>query len=299
MAYGCQETDLVERKDAFWTYLDKEVSLADETESGFVLHFDGNLWAGPDIIPGDPRPQNRNGKLFQNFLERHPHLTVVNTMQVCEGLITRSRMRCGKLETSVLDFFVICDRVLPFVTKMVIDEGKKHVLTNFEQVRKGGEAIDSDHHTQYMDLELEIESEKPERVEIYNFKKEEGQQKFKQLTSETSAFSDCFKTEAPLGDQVENWHIILKSVCSDAFSKIRIKNSNFIPIKKELLNLITERNKLIVQSDNPIRKKKLDEISHKISTMEAEDNRTKLLGNFKYFSDKEDIPKSWKISSYC
>ena len=75
MAYGCQETDLVERKDAFWSYLDQEVSLADQSESGFILHFDGNLWAGPDIIPGDPRTQNRNRKLFQHFLERHPHLT--------------------------------------------------------------------------------------------------------------------------------------------------------------------------------------------------------------------------------
>ena len=298
VAYGCQETDLAERKEAFWTYLDKEVSLADESESGFVLHFDGNLWAGPDIIPGDPRPQNRNGKLFQLFLERHPHLTVVNTMQVCEGLITRSRLRSGKLETSVLDFFVICDRILPFVTRMVIDEGKKHVLTNFEQVRKGGEAIDTDHYTQFMDLELDIESEKPERVEIYNFKKEEGQKRFKQLTSETSAFSDCFRNEDPLCDQVENWHKILKSVCNESFSKIRIKNKNFIPMKKEILNLITERNNLIGQSDNPIRKQKIDAINHKISTMEAEENRNKLLENFKYFSDNPEninLSKMWKL----
>ena len=298
VAYGCQETELIERKDAFWTYLDKEVSLADESDSGFVLHFDGNLWAGPNIIPGDPRPQNRNGKLFQNFLERHPHLTVVNSMKVCEGLITRSRLRCGKLETGVLDFFVICDRVLPFVTKMVIDEGKKHVLTNFEQVRKGGEAIDSDHNTQFMELELEIESEKSERIEVYNFKNEAGQKKFKKLTSETSAFSECFKNEASLCDQVENCHKMLKAVCSEAFSKIRIKNKNFIPIKKEMLNLITERNNLIVQSDNPIRKKKLDVINHKISNMEAEDNRNKLLENFKFFSDNPEsinMSKMWKL----
>ena len=98
VAYGCQETDLVERKDAFWTFLDEEVSIANQRGSGFVLHFDGNLWAGSTIIPGDPRMQNRNGKLFQNFLERHPHLTVVNSLPLCEGLITRSRFR-------VLDFF--------------------------------------------------------------------------------------------------------------------------------------------------------------------------------------------------
>ena len=67
-AYGCQESDAIERKTAFWSHLDKEVIGADKTGSGFILHCDGNLWAGNKIIPGDPRPQNRNGKLFQEFL---------------------------------------------------------------------------------------------------------------------------------------------------------------------------------------------------------------------------------------
>ena len=56
VAYGCQESDLIERKEAFWTYLDEEVLLAINSGSGFVLHLDGNLWAG------DPRSQNRNDK---------------------------------------------------------------------------------------------------------------------------------------------------------------------------------------------------------------------------------------------
>ena len=56
VAYGCQETDLKERKDAFWNYLDIDVVEADNSESGFVLHFAGNLWAGEEIVPGDPRP---------------------------------------------------------------------------------------------------------------------------------------------------------------------------------------------------------------------------------------------------
>ena len=298
VAYGCQETDLVERKEAFWSYLDEEVSLADQSESGFILHFDGNLWAGPDIIPGDPRPQNRNGKLFQHFLDRHPHLTVVNAMNICEGIITRSRLRGQTLETSVLDFFVVCDRLLPFVSKMVIDEEKKFVLTNYEQVRKGGTAVDADHHTQFMDLDLEIRSEKPERIEIFNFKNEEGQQKFNQLTSETSAFSDCFKNDAPLSTQIENWHELLKSVCSESFKKIRIKNKKFIPISKEMSNLINQRNELNIGTDDPGRKINLDKINHQISTMEAVENRNKLMENFKYFSDnpeKINLSKMWKL----
>ena len=81
--------DLVERKEAFWAYMDEEIFLAQQSDAGFVLQFDGNLWAGENIIRGDPRPQNRNGRMFQSFLERHPQLTVVNSLPICEGLITR------------------------------------------------------------------------------------------------------------------------------------------------------------------------------------------------------------------
>ena len=64
VAYGCQENDNIERKEAFWKYLDEDVQQASISGSGFILQFDGNLWAGKEIIPGDPNKQNRNGKLF-------------------------------------------------------------------------------------------------------------------------------------------------------------------------------------------------------------------------------------------
>ena len=104
VAYGPQEGDSKEKKDAFWEYLDQEVVEATNLEAGLLIHFDGNLWAGKNIIPNDPRDQNRNGKLFEQFLDRNPHLKVVNSMNLCEGLITRKRLRNGKLEQSVLDF---------------------------------------------------------------------------------------------------------------------------------------------------------------------------------------------------
>ena len=78
IAYGPQENDSIIKKEEFWKYIDEDVYQAALNGSGFVMHFDGNLWAGKDIIPGDPRPQNRNGKLFKEFLERHPHLWLMH-----------------------------------------------------------------------------------------------------------------------------------------------------------------------------------------------------------------------------
>ena len=43
-----------------------------------------DLWAGEDIIPGDPRLQNRNGKLFQAFLSQNKTLSVVNSLKICK-----------------------------------------------------------------------------------------------------------------------------------------------------------------------------------------------------------------------
>ena len=77
IAYGCQETCNVKKKNAFWNFIEEEVISAWNAGSGFILHFDGNLWAGKKLIPGDPRPQNNNGKLFQEFLQRNPNLSVV------------------------------------------------------------------------------------------------------------------------------------------------------------------------------------------------------------------------------
>ena len=172
--------------------------------------------AGCDIIPGDPRHQNRNGKLFKEFLERNPHLSVVNALPQCEGLITRSRFRDEKWEKSVLDFFVICDRVLPYLTKIVSDERKQHSLTNYQNVKNGGKVVDTDHCTEYMDLDLEVVSCKPERREIFNFKETEGQKRFKELTSKTNEFSACFENNLPLQQQIIRWQATLKSYCKKA-----------------------------------------------------------------------------------
>ena len=61
---------IIEKKNAFWSFIEEEVITAWDSGSDFILQFDGNLRAGSRIIPGDPRLQNKNGKLFQDLLAR-------------------------------------------------------------------------------------------------------------------------------------------------------------------------------------------------------------------------------------
>ena len=103
----------------------------------------------------------------------------MNLLDICEGLITRRTERNEKKEKSVLDFFLVCNLVLPHVTKMVIDEEQKHILTNYEQVKRGGKATDTDHNTLYMDVDLKILTTKPERRVVWNFKNRQYQETFR------------------------------------------------------------------------------------------------------------------------
>ena len=84
-AYGPQEGDKKERKNKFWEYLTTEAKKATKTGAGLIIQMDGNLWAGNQIINGDPNQQNQNGKLFKEFLRNNPNLTVVNALPICQG----------------------------------------------------------------------------------------------------------------------------------------------------------------------------------------------------------------------
>ena len=87
---------------------------------------------------------------------------------------------------------------------MVIDEDKNYILTNYEQIRRGGKASDSDHNTLFMDLNLKILAAKPLRREIWNFKNKQSQEKFKQETSKTRDFTNCFQNDLDVEKQEKN-----------------------------------------------------------------------------------------------
>ena len=310
VGYGPQENSKTENKIQFWNYIEEDAKTAWENGQGFIFHCDGNLWAGPKIIPRDPRNQNKNGKLFEEFLARNPNLVVVNSLPLCEGLITRSRVKAGKEENSILDFFIVCTKVLPFVTKMVIDEKREHILTNYKPAKKGEKAKDSDHFTEYLDINLKINPTKPVRKEVFNFQCKESQETFKNITSQTTDLSKCFEDNKSLVKQIENWRNMLKLKCQSAFKKIRIRNKKRVKqLSPKLSKLIDIRNKLRSNSDISFDFNKnilsmsdcdkcekglsnrdhmgahtIQELENEIADIEAEENRDIVIKNFKRLS---------------
>ena len=77
---------------------------------------DGNFWAGPGLIRSDPNPQNQNGEFFEEFMKNNPSLYLINGTDLCDGDITRERVTEKRNERSILDFFLVCEKLKPFVT---------------------------------------------------------------------------------------------------------------------------------------------------------------------------------------
>ena len=138
---------------------------------------------------------------------------------------------------------MVCERVLPFVTSMKIENGNKHILTNFSSAKDGATAKESDHKPLTMEVKLKIPSQKRVKVEIMNFTDKASQEAFKEYTSKTEDFTDCFKTMQSVLEQADNWINLVESYCKKTFKLIGIRTKNIKVSSAD--KLISERNKLI------------------------------------------------------
>ena len=86
--------------------------------------------------------------------------------------------------------------------------------------------MNSDHFTQYMDLQLEYKNKKTKRVEVLDYKNKESQSKFRILTTDTKEFYRWFESNRHLEKQFDDWMYISKQFCQKSFKKIRIKKRN-------------------------------------------------------------------------
>merc|ERR1712129_206163 len=109
-------------------------------------------------------------------------LTVVNSLNVCQGVITRKRELENKTEEAVLDFSIINDKIRPFVKKMIIDEAREFCLSNVDQVKTNGRIIETDHNSSILEFDILIEKQKPVREHMFNLKNKACQDKFKEET---------------------------------------------------------------------------------------------------------------------
>ena len=193
---------------------------------GLVIQIDANASLGPEIVKNDPNQQNSNGRLFAEFLERNPALIVVNNLNLCKGLIPRRRKTIKKTEEAILDFFLVNSVMLPFIEEMKIDDIDEYTLSNHSQNKKNKQSVLSDHRPLILKMNLEYTKIKPQRKEQFNFKSEECQELFTEITETTNKLTKCFENDFSDEAKSNKWEKELKNIFHQAFKKKRIVSSN-------------------------------------------------------------------------
>ena len=234
-AYGPQENALKEKKLKFWEFLEEEVNCAEMEGDGLIIQMDGNLHAGSSLIQKDPNKQNNNGFLFCEFLERNPQLIVVNTLDLCEGVITRKRILENKTEEAILDFYIVNEQMRRFLKKMKIDEDKEMNLLNLAQMKQNRRIIETDHNGLLLEMELDVGKSSPERQEIFNFRNKVCQETFYEETDKNEEILDCFKTELPFKVQSMKWKKSINNILHKCFRKIQISKRKEVSKTDNLL----------------------------------------------------------------
>ena len=192
-AYGPQNYDDGHKKVEFWAYLENEVNISNQSNVGCIIMFDANSWLGYYFLCSDPNPQNENGKIFEDFLERNKNMTLLNSHPSCQGFITRSRIVKNKEERSIIDFILICDKILPYFQKMFIYEEKTWALTNFRGKEAKRPAVKSDHNVLKANFRIKYKRIKIQsRKTIFNFNDKGGMKIFNWLSSQKGRFTKHF-----------------------------------------------------------------------------------------------------------
>ena len=75
-----------------------------------------------------------------------------------------------------------------------------------------------------------------------NFKDKASQEVFKDITTKTRAFTQCFSTKLPVLEQADMWLKLVKAHCRRAFKLIRIRPKKIKPSAAD--KLISERNRI-------------------------------------------------------
>ena len=169
-------------------------------------------------------------------------------MSICEGKITRKKHMINSMTESILDFFIVCEQILPLVTKMTIDEKGEIGLTKY---RKGC-IVKSDHNMLKLEIDLKFHNDiKHERIEMFNLRNKTCQADFRVKTTNTDKFSNCFLSEESINTQFDRWHRKLFKALHTSFKKIRIKDK----YEKKTTNIDI----LMTQKRNILKKKVLDQ----------------------------------------
>ena len=166
----------------------------------------------------------------------------------------------------MIDFVIVCDKILPFINKFTIDEEKKYALSNYSSK---GKITYSDHNSLISEMYIQYDRMKPERREIFDYKNQEGMKKFKVLTAVKGKFSNLFNNELNFTKQMKLWRKKLNFTIKMCFKKVRLRKNNKIKCKlfSKRKNAISTRNfKIKHQAETELQR---EEAEHNLNIIKS------------------------------
>ena len=198
-------------------------------------------------------------------------MIVMNGVQnKCIGKITRQRITRKVREESIIDFVIVCDEMQEMISKVLIDEYRKHVLVRHMKTKHGIKVKESDHNSIVTEIKVKLDKSKNvKQVEMYNLKDPEGLKKFKEMTTHDKFLSEVFNDEDKnVSVKTKQFLKRLGYVMSQCFRKIRIKQTRK---NKEIEKLFKTRGILRPKKDE-VSIKSLEEVDKKLSELCAKEN---------------------------
>ena len=308
-AYGPKEGNSKDDQTiAFFAKIDQEIKNAKLFGHLCCLQLDANAKLGKNIIPNDPHNMSSNGQLLYDVITRNS-MIVCNSLETCEGTITRRRTTVNGLEESIIDYFIICQDFYSFFVSMKIDSNS--VLTRYVKKKNKIYITKSDHNLLICEFSQKWNSSAKKNKmqnEFYNFKDAEGLIKFKELTSDNTLLN-CFNGGS-IVDESNLWFKKFRNIIKRSFPIIRISDSysNQTPIrtlmlqKAEYMKLIDLLKKSNLSKDRKIKKimvifGMIERIDISIADMCSEKNAKLIRENFSNLSTDGNfnLPKMWTL----
>ena len=295
-AYGPQEDDNDEKIISFYAKLEEEIGLAFEHDCLVMIECDANAKLGHEIIKNAPNPQSDNGQLLWSLIERN-NLTVVNSLEICEGCITRHRTTKISEEKAVLDYFIVCENLAEFVSRMTVDEERVDVLTKYANKKGAGKKVESDHNMLVTDFNIHYSKFKKNlRIEVYDFKNPDAQKEFLEQTSGVTLTS-CFDTSRSITENTEVFQKTFKKIVNRCFKKVRIKKKQPSEIEEKLKELSDLKKEYSFRKDLTLCKR-IEDLEVAIQNSCAEENSRKIreqVGNLSNLSGTLSSSLMWQV----
>ena len=275
----------MDKKLSFWQTLQQEINAARNVNSMILIQMDANAKLGKKIIKQDPHNITENGKLLKDLIESES-LSLLNSSDLCKGAITRHRVTKNNEERSILDFILVCEKMVEYFELMFIVEERNFPLTKYATTKGVRKIVESDHNILYAKFSIDFKNSpwKQRRGEVFNLKNPECQAKFTEVTNDSLKLRKCFNESQTFPDQCNRFFKSLDDILHQCFRRIKVGK----PMKNtEIEELLHQKSKLKVFLSQDISQEQKLNAEKKLTWIEEQISRLSSSRNMKIVEEQD------------